>query len=399
MNNFKKILIASLTLGVLFTGAFTSESLASDPSDLVVEFQGGSEGGKLFDEANFLPGNPVERWAKVTNNTSNTWPIGILFRDEYGTCSSGELSDALYLEIKEDSHILQEGTLTWFCDSGELYLSDLTGNTTTQYDFSVTFEPDSGNNYQGKSTQFDFDIGFWGESIGGEVEVKTGNGGSGGGGGIFIAGLTISDEIANPIFSNSATINWTTNKSATSRVIYAKEGESYSFDWTSPSNYGYPHSTAEDSVKKTTHSVNVGPLEPDTTYYFRVVSHASPDTISPEFSFHTLEEGETSDTGTTETSGSASTEGITEGTSTGGIPTEGTTTEAQTDATEGKTAGISTTTNGTTTEEGEDLSSFLADIGSSWKAFFTSPWVLLLIILVLLIILLILLRERSRGRE
>lgn len=64
------------------------------------------------------------------------------------------------------------------------------------------------------------------------------------------------------------------------------------FDFNSPPNYGYSFSTSESDTPANTngvtlHTVVLTGLVPGTTYYYRTISHASPDTISYERSFTT----------------------------------------------------------------------------------------------------------------
>ena len=89
----------------------------------------------------------------------------------------------------------------------------------------------------------------------------------------------------------TATIEWNTSFLSTSRVVYGTV--SGIFDFSLPPNYGYDFSTDEFDTPAnpsgvTFHSIIVTGLAPSTTYYFRTISHASPDTISKEVSFTTL---------------------------------------------------------------------------------------------------------------
>ncbi|HEX5455931.1 MAG TPA: chitobiase/beta-hexosaminidase C-terminal domain-containing protein [Candidatus Saccharimonadales bacterium] len=84
--------------------------------------------------------------------------------------------------------------------------------------------------------------------------------------------------------TSTITITWTTNQPATSRVIYDTVPHS---TLGSPPNYGYAHSTVEDSTKVTHHSVIVSGLVSGTTYYFRTVSHGSPESVSDQISGNT----------------------------------------------------------------------------------------------------------------
>ena len=96
--------------------------------------------------------------------------------------------------------------------------------------------------------------------------------------------VVISDEASESVGNDSATITWTTNVPATSRVVYDTSSHSLG----SAPNYNYAFSTVEDSSMVTDHSVLVSGLTPGLTYYYRVISHASPEVVSDEFNFTTL---------------------------------------------------------------------------------------------------------------
>jgi len=114
------------------------------------------------------------------------------------------------------------------------------------------------------------------------------------GGAVFIAGLQIYNERVSDVGTTDVTIIWDTNLKSTSRVIYSSSDESYVFDWTNPPNYGYSHSTPEYNTPANlygvtgSHTVHITGLSMGTTYYYRCVSHTSPDeTITVEHSFTT----------------------------------------------------------------------------------------------------------------
>jgi len=105
----------------------------------------------------------------------------------------------------------------------------------------------------------------------------------------------ISEESSSSVGSGSATITWTTDDPATSRVIYDTVshptlGES--------ANYGYANSTVEADAdpKVTAHSVAITGLTAGTTYYYRTVSHGSPEAVGDE---QTIATTTSSSTGTT----------------------------------------------------------------------------------------------------
>lgn len=283
MKKLSKILIISL-LAVLGTSLFWISSANAQPSNLEVQF----ENDPLFNEASFLPGDAVTRQVTVTNNTTETQKIGT---QAVGVSDPDDLGDVMYLEIKQGVTLLYTGTLSDFFNAGEIYLSDLAGNSAnTTYNYSITFDSNAGDEYQGLGLGFDIAVGFFGEeSVGTEVPV----GGPGGGGGGYSAeGLNIFDEAIGGVGSDTVTITWDTNLIATSRVIYSPSSSNPVFDINTPPNYGYDYSTAEDSAKVLDHTVVITGLDSGTIYFFRCVSHASPDTLSPEYSFTTLGPGE-----------------------------------------------------------------------------------------------------------
>ncbi len=98
----------------------------------------------------------------------------------------------------------------------------------------------------------------------------------------------ISAETSSSSTTTSATITWTTDDPTTSRVIY--DTVSHSGLGEAP-NYGYINSTVEDSTKVTSHIVSLTGLFSGTTYYYRTVSHGSPEAVSSEHSFITSSGG------------------------------------------------------------------------------------------------------------
>ncbi len=94
----------------------------------------------------------------------------------------------------------------------------------------------------------------------------------------------ISSETSTFVGTTSTTITWTTDDLSTSRVVY--DTVSHSVLGAAP-NYDYANSTIEDSTKVTSHAVGITGLTSGTTYYYRTISHGSPETISVENSFKT----------------------------------------------------------------------------------------------------------------
>ena len=103
---------------------------------------------------------------------------------------------------------------------------------------------------------------------------------------IFGIAPTISAETSTSASSSSVIITWLTDDPSTSRVIYDTVSHA---DVSTAPNYGYTNSTIEtDSLAMvTSHSVVLSGLTAETTYYYRTVSHGSPEAVSGEKSFVT----------------------------------------------------------------------------------------------------------------
>ena len=245
----------------------------------------------LFDEDNFLPGEAVVRDIKVINNTAETQQVGMNVMNKY-ICSVDCLSDKLTLTISENGSPLRSGSLTTFYEIGEFHLSDLGPGNNAVYELSMVFNSETGNDYKSLISGFDIRIGLFGEESIGE-EIGSGGGGGGGGGGISIAGLRIEEEEIAEVQFDRVKITWQTTVKSTSRVIYSPVGFPHLLEPNEPPNYGYIFSTIEKDTPANTngvihHEVWLDGLLPGATYYYRVVSHASPPTISKEHSFTTL---------------------------------------------------------------------------------------------------------------
>ena len=291
MKNKTSYISIFLLFFVSTAGALFASPVSADPNSLIVDF----ENTPLFKEANFLPGSSVTRFIEVTNNTGETERIAI---EAINTTGSSDLGDVLNIRIVEGTTVLYNDTLSNFFGAREIFLSSLAGNgAQAQYDLTVTFQSlaDDSELWE-ESLSFDVLIGFQGEEE--VVEPPMGGGGStssGGGGSLGTAstppGLVITSETVRvtDINETSVTILWDTSFFSTSQVIYAAQGEPRALNLSAP-NYGYPHVAPdpEDTNKVIFHSVTITGLIPQTTYFFRVVSHASPPTISREHNFETL---------------------------------------------------------------------------------------------------------------
>jgi len=397
MNKIIRI-ISIILLAVFSVGFSFTPSAVAQNGNLVVQF----ERTPLFNETNFVPGEGITRWVKVTNNSGDSQRIAVETINENDPDNFGSQLD---LVIKEGITTLYSNTLNNFFNAGETYLSDLNNGTTTQYDFTITFNSASGNPYQGRILGFDLLVGFQGTE-GGLPPAPPGGDGGGGGGGLP-PGLSILDESVRvtDIEETSVTIIWTTSYFSTSYVIYGTGAEAHTLDLSDnagvPPKYGYSHTTPEydTSPKVTAHSVTIIGLNPATTYYFRAVSHASL-AISRQFSFTTLEFS-----GFTEEKIGEIEEGeLIKGTPTEGVPTEGIPPEGvPLESGEGEFAGEKGTENLITQEKRnwlDDLikGGLLAAIGLV-PFNFKSILFLLLIIIAVLIILKLITKRKKKNEE
>ncbi len=311
----KTIQFICLTIAIFAVSfAFSSAAMAADESNLVVIFNP----DPLFSEGNFMPGDTSYGTAEVGNNSGAEQAIAIeainIVNDDV---NGGKFGDALNLIIKENTTELFNNTLTEFFNRGNFFLSNVSNNASTTYEFFVYFDNSSENKYQEKYLGFDVLIGIEGEGTercnyngiqdngetgidcgGGGCPACGGNGGNGGngggGGGGLPPGLTIINESATSTTCTTATITWQTSYFSTSRVIYCRADDvSCIFDLSDiaddPSFYGYSSTTPEqdNSPKVTVHTVVIYNLAESTDYVYRCVSHASPATIGYEKSFTT----------------------------------------------------------------------------------------------------------------
>ncbi|MEA3452839.1 MAG: fibronectin type III domain-containing protein [Patescibacteria group bacterium] len=290
--NKKLLILISVIFGAILIGS------ASVYAQSTVGFQ--FEDNPLFNEANFLPNDSVTRWVKVTNNSGEAKPIATEainwpgFSDSENV-PSDDLSRALEITIRiKGGSDLYGGTtgiktLFNFYENGETFLSNASNGVVTEYEFQILFPSEKENEWQEKSTFFDILVGVQGEEGGGDDDDD--NSGGGGGGSPLPPGLTIFDEAAEVIGCcdpiPEATVTWNTNYHSTSQVVYGTTPGVFDLLAGPSNNYGYDLAAPdpEDSDKVKDHSVTLTGLLPNTTYYYRCVSHASPVSVGKEHSF------------------------------------------------------------------------------------------------------------------
>jgi len=282
MKNFTKILILPTLFLILFS-IFASKALAA-PLEVIFDPP------TLFNETSFMPGDGAVGEVTVTNNTGSTQTI---LTEAINISDNNNFGSSLHLLIKEGSSALFDNSLaTFFSTAGEVSLGSIGNGETKSFDYTISFTG-SDNAFQNKSLGFDVCVGFEGGNthcgdtvIGGDDGGDIITGGGGGGGGTNFIPLTISSEQEQNAQEelNQITITWNTNKLATSQVVYGPDTSTYTLDLNAP-NFGYPFSTIEDTTKVLNHTVVLTGLVPGQIYVYRVVSRASPPTISAERKF------------------------------------------------------------------------------------------------------------------
>lgn len=240
----------------------------------------------LFNEANFLPGDAVSRWIKVENLGTETKQVAtraINYPDPVGT---DDLSRALKMTIKKNGIQIWIGTLYEFFLEDMLDLTSIAPGETHQYDYSVLFPEEKENEWQGKSTYFDIQLGYSDGSDNppeDDDDPITYGGGGGGGGGCAnkIIESTVNVELLD---EDSVRITWETTCKTNTQIVISNEDDSSNFD-PSLDKYGYdiaypipadPKLIKEHGV--TLHNLPCGP------YYFRAAS-GHPMAISRQYSF------------------------------------------------------------------------------------------------------------------
>lgn len=283
MNNFIKILILPIAIITMF-GCFTPKVFAV-VAPLSVQFVP----DPLFTKPNFLPLDETSGTVTITNNSDATQTI---LTEANHVVDNDHFGNLLNLKINnEDSVILFDNTLAYFfTTAGEYSLGTIASGETKTFTYTVSFIDSSDNSYQGKTLGFDVCVGFQGGNATncGNTAIGNENGGGGGsssGSMILIVFNEEANNITNVDNSGSAVIIWNTNKLATSQVIYGlTTGGPYTLNLNAP-NFGYPFSNIEDPTKVIDHSMFIGNLIPGQTYSYRVVSKASPATVSFEHEF------------------------------------------------------------------------------------------------------------------
>lgn len=119
------------------------------------------DGSPIFNYANIAPGFEANSSVNVENGGASPRQVAIKGIE---TSDSGNMSNAMHIEIKEGATVLYYDTLTNFFASSTspfgIFLSELPSGQDTDYSIRVIFDESAGNEYQNKNIVFDLQIGI-----------------------------------------------------------------------------------------------------------------------------------------------------------------------------------------------------------------------------------------------
>ncbi len=160
------VLALAVIIGVVLIYQNNHPSMVRAIGDLTVDF-GVLEGDPIFTINNMLPGDMESHEAAVTNGGSASREILVKGVSQSDT---GNISQVLTFVISEDGTDLYGGAsgtgpkhLSDFFAESEpngIPLSTLGAGEDTTYTFTVTFDPEASNEFQGKQVIFDIIIGI-----------------------------------------------------------------------------------------------------------------------------------------------------------------------------------------------------------------------------------------------
>jgi hypothetical protein len=240
----------------------------------------------IFKAENIFPGYTENRTINIKNNTENDYNVINLSGQRVGELQDLDLAEMIDLEIKKGDDLIFVN-LAQFLSGDVLTLpqSGINKNGEKDFIFTIKLRKGTGNEYQGKFVFFNFIFTFTGEKTD-EIIVPAARGRA------FLledTTLKIFGEEERMVTQEGATITWETNIPATSKVIYGKTSGQFDYN-AGPPAYGYEfYKDGDDSgeEKVISHRVTLTDLLSGTTYYYRVVSSASPPSISRQYSFTT----------------------------------------------------------------------------------------------------------------
>jgi len=243
----------------------------------------------LFEVENFFPSQTASSDITITNNFENKEELRVETKN-----IEGDEGFAEYLKLSvENGGNSCFKTVEELSGDNECDLGELDGGESKEFQFTITFLPGSGNEYQNSKVEFDFlfTIGEENETNEEDPDTTTLSGTIGRSAvGVEDEELIIFNE-SREVYPERAIIIWETNLPATSKVIYGRSLGAFDYN-VGPPAYGFEN-YSENEQEATSHHIDLSNLQPSTTYYYRIASYLDGvPTITSWYYFTTSEEGE-----------------------------------------------------------------------------------------------------------
>ena len=160
----KYALFITLFAGLLFASGVQAADVTFDCDGSGCDI---SPSGALFNKSDMIPGDTVAKSIALSN--TRTTDCEVLLSVDAGEQEGNSLASKLFVSIADGVSAFY-GSSSSGSATGDKTLDDLLNlgtpvslgvvlaNSTKNVDWLVTFDPSTGNSYQGVSTDFDFDI-------------------------------------------------------------------------------------------------------------------------------------------------------------------------------------------------------------------------------------------------
>lgn len=149
IRNLYKILLIFFMATVILPGSVKA-------AEITVAYPGAP--GPIFNVTNMAPGEEYKKTFTVFNNNANSESLGL----KITSASSGILADIVVITIRDSvsESVLQEKMLSDYIAAGEVSLGLISSFETKNYNIIAKIHKSVDNSYQGKSQNFDLNIGF-----------------------------------------------------------------------------------------------------------------------------------------------------------------------------------------------------------------------------------------------
>src|SRR3989304_7556629 len=167
------LLAASLTSMLRATGASDVSLTCSDSGCTGIS-------GAIFNEINLAPGDNISKTLTAVNNYAENRNFGVEVTPSNFLDSDPSLAQELNVTIKDSSGgstLYGPKTIMDWKNDGLIVLSQMASGELKEFLFEISFN-DVGNDYQGKSLNFDLNFGFEGGATASTSTTSTASSGS-----------------------------------------------------------------------------------------------------------------------------------------------------------------------------------------------------------------------------